>query len=183
MSNGCAPVLASYSAITLFTSSMSAVAGSYSRSVVSPWDENVRILAFMFGLLWDIHFWSTVGAESEGLGPSKSYCTVSESCQDGIPAVQMGIATRFSGLTAGGTGNTHRRLALQRDRRKQNKRNLSLSSYGPREEHALPCGAMGCSVFPGMSRGRTQQLLSMCHHRFLSGAECECARYRQTGQS
>src|SRR5215472_9684715 len=46
-SNGCAPVLASYSAITRFTSSMSAVAGSYSSSVVSPWDENVRILAFM----------------------------------------------------------------------------------------------------------------------------------------
>jgi hypothetical protein len=31
---------------------MSAVAGSYSRRVVSPTDENVRILAFMFGLLW-----------------------------------------------------------------------------------------------------------------------------------
>jgi len=43
MSNGCAPVCASYSAITLFTSSMSAVAGSYSRSVLSPLDENVRI--------------------------------------------------------------------------------------------------------------------------------------------
>src|SRR6266851_2650500 len=53
MSNGCAPVLASYSAITLFTSSISAVAGSYSRNVVSPWDENVRILAFMFGFLWE----------------------------------------------------------------------------------------------------------------------------------
>src|SRR5713101_6583111 len=66
MSNGCAPVLASYSAITLFTSSMSAVAGSYSRSVVSPWDENVRILAFMFGLLRDVHVWSTVGVESAG---------------------------------------------------------------------------------------------------------------------
>jgi hypothetical protein len=33
---------------------MSAVAGSYSRSVVSPWDENVRILAVMFGLLRDV---------------------------------------------------------------------------------------------------------------------------------
>src|SRR5215813_14496086 len=55
ISNGWAPVLASYSAITRFTSSMSAVAGSYSRSVVSPWDENVRILAFMFGLLRDVH--------------------------------------------------------------------------------------------------------------------------------
>src|SRR6267142_1989910 len=42
-SNGCAPVLASYLAITLFTSSMSAVAGSYSRSVVSPREENVTI--------------------------------------------------------------------------------------------------------------------------------------------
>src|ERR1700674_4154328 len=52
-SNGCAPVLASYSAITLFTSSMSAVAGSYSRSVVSPRDENVRTLTFIFGLLWE----------------------------------------------------------------------------------------------------------------------------------
>src|ERR1700737_3876978 len=68
ISNGCAPVLASYSAITLFTSSMSAVAGSYSSNVVSPWDENVSILAFMFGLLWDIHFWSTIGAESAGTG-------------------------------------------------------------------------------------------------------------------
>src|SRR6516225_10626958 len=52
MSKGCAPVLASYSAMTQFTWSMSAVAGSYSRRVVSPTDENVRILAFMFGLLW-----------------------------------------------------------------------------------------------------------------------------------
>src|SRR5262250_2216000 len=50
MSNGWAPVLASYSAITLFTSSMSAVAGSYSRIVVSPWDENVKILAFIIDL-------------------------------------------------------------------------------------------------------------------------------------
>src|SRR5215472_18395988 len=56
MSNGCAPVWASYSAITLFTSSISAVVGSYSRSVVSPRDENVTILAFMFLLLWDVHF-------------------------------------------------------------------------------------------------------------------------------
>src|SRR5258708_19048982 len=82
-------------------SCMWGVAGWNSRRVVSPWDKNVSILAFMFGLLRDVHVWSTVGAESEGLGPSKSYCTVSESCQDGIPAVQMGIATRFSGLTAG----------------------------------------------------------------------------------
>src|SRR5467141_1967036 len=68
MSNGCAPVLASYSAITLFTSSMSAVAGSYSRSVVSPWDEKVRILAFMFGLLRDVHLRSTVEQQSAGFG-------------------------------------------------------------------------------------------------------------------
>src|SRR5690349_10244983 len=51
------PVLVSYSAINLFTSSMSAVAGSYSRIVVSPRDENVRILAFMFGLLRDLSEW------------------------------------------------------------------------------------------------------------------------------
>src|ERR1700720_2499192 len=70
ISNGCAPVLASYSAITLFTSSMSAVAGSYSRSVVSPWDENVRILAVMFGLLRDIRLRSSVEQQSAGLGPS-----------------------------------------------------------------------------------------------------------------
>src|SRR5260370_14048218 len=68
MSNGCAPVLASYSAITLFTSSMSAVAGSYSRSVVSPWDEKVRILAVMFGLLRDVHLGSCVEQQSAGFG-------------------------------------------------------------------------------------------------------------------
>src|SRR6267154_4070209 len=56
ISNGCAPVWASYSAIISFTSSMSAVAGSYSRSVLSPSDENVRILAFMVGLLRDVNF-------------------------------------------------------------------------------------------------------------------------------
>src|SRR5258708_19726537 len=68
MSNGCAPVLASYSAITLFTSSMSAVAGSYSRSVVSPWDEKVRILAVMFGLLRDFHLRSSVEQQSAEFG-------------------------------------------------------------------------------------------------------------------
>src|SRR5258707_2712089 len=68
MSNGCAPVLASYSAITLFTSSMSAVAGSYSRSVVSPWDENVRILAVMLDLLRDVHLRSSVELRSAGFG-------------------------------------------------------------------------------------------------------------------
>src|SRR6266446_1602276 len=86
MSNGCPPVLASYSAINLFTSSMSAVAGSYSRSVVSPRKENVRILAFMFDLLRDVHVWSTVGVESEGLGPYMSYCTVFRRCQDCVLA-------------------------------------------------------------------------------------------------
>src|SRR5260370_33308806 len=105
----------------------------------------------MFGLLRDVHVWSTVGAESEGLGPSKSYCTVSESCQDGIPAVQMGIATRFSGLTAGGTGNTHRRLALQRGRPKQIKRNLYEASHGRRKEPAWALGPMGCQRLPGSS--------------------------------
>src|SRR5260221_5303657 len=68
MSNGCAPVFVSYSAITLFTSSMSAVAGSYSRSVVSPWDENVRILAVMFDLLRDVHLQSSVELRSAGFG-------------------------------------------------------------------------------------------------------------------
>src|SRR5882672_8022733 len=66
MSNGCAPVLASYSAITLFISFMSAVAGSYSRSVVSPRDENVRILALIIGLLWDVRFRSSVEQLSAG---------------------------------------------------------------------------------------------------------------------
>src|ERR1700751_5482810 len=68
ISNGCAPVLASYSAITLFTSSMSAVAGSYSRSVVSPWDENVRILAVMFGLLRDVRLRVLCGTAISGFG-------------------------------------------------------------------------------------------------------------------
>src|SRR5689334_13984811 len=70
-SNGCAPVFASYSAMTRLTSSMSAVAGSYSRRVVSPWDENVTILAFISGLLRDLHFgFLWVGAG--GLGMSLS---------------------------------------------------------------------------------------------------------------
>src|SRR5437667_2359960 len=73
MSNGCAPVLASYSAINLFTSSMSAVAGSYSRRVVSPRDENVRIFAFMFGLLRDVHAWSYCGS---GVGGFESLCAI-----------------------------------------------------------------------------------------------------------
>src|SRR2546425_12204561 len=93
MSNGCAPVLASYSAITLFTSSMSAVAGSYSRSVVSPCDENVRILAFMFGLLRDVHLRSSVEQLPAGFESLyMSYCTISGQCQDGVLAVQLGIA-------------------------------------------------------------------------------------------
>src|SRR5258708_12814136 len=66
MSNGCAPVLASYSAITSLTSSMLAVAGSYSKSVVSPQDENVRILAFMVGLLLTLIF-SALGKQAAGL--------------------------------------------------------------------------------------------------------------------
>src|SRR6266849_6286536 len=86
MSNGCAPVLASYSAITSFTSSMLAVAGSYSRSVVSPRDENVRILAFMVGLLLPFIL-SALGKQAAGLHPWRLYRTVSESCQDGIPGV------------------------------------------------------------------------------------------------
>src|SRR5260370_38344360 len=100
----------------------------------------------MFGLLRDVHVWSTVGAESEGLGPSKSYCTVSESCQDGIPAVQMGIATRFSGLTAGGTANTHRLIALNRERRKQNKRNFRSSSHERGEDTPWSSGQHGCPL-------------------------------------
>src|SRR6266478_318167 len=68
MSNGCAPVWASYSAITLFTSSMSAVAGSYSRSVLSPSDENARILAFMVGLLRDVNFRFPEGEQPGGFG-------------------------------------------------------------------------------------------------------------------
>src|SRR6266436_3780246 len=108
MSNGCAPVLASYSAITLFTSSMSAVAGSYSRSVVSPRDENVRILAFMlvscgtflFGFLWEStrQVWVPKGHIAPFLRVVKT-------------AVQMKIASRFMGLATCGTGNTHRHLA------------------------------------------------------------------------
>src|SRR5216683_68846 len=86
MSNGCAPVLASYSAITSFTSSMLAVAGSYSRSVVSPRDENVRILAFIFGLLLTFIL-SALGKQAAGFDPCWLYCTVSETCQDGIPAI------------------------------------------------------------------------------------------------
>src|SRR5437773_1581852 len=82
ISNGWAPVLASYSAITLFTSSMSAVAGSYSRSVVSPWDEKVRILAFMLGLLRDFHLRSSVEQQSAGGSLQLIYGTVSQSCQE-----------------------------------------------------------------------------------------------------
>src|SRR5207244_8437100 len=69
-SKGCAPVLASYSAITRFTSSMSAVAGSYSRMVVSPCDENVKILAFMLGLLRDF-VWLVSGTSRRGFVPKR----------------------------------------------------------------------------------------------------------------
>src|SRR5229473_1804918 len=100
MSNGCAPVLASYSAITLFISSMSAVSGSYSRSVVSPLDENVRILAFMFGLLRDVRLRSSVEQLSAGFKSlyviSHRFREVSRWQSRGvILAVQMGIATCF----------------------------------------------------------------------------------------
>src|SRR6266436_4626761 len=46
---------------------MSAVAGSYSRSVVSPWDEKVRILAFMLGLLRDSRFAIFCGTTVSGV--------------------------------------------------------------------------------------------------------------------
>src|SRR5258708_26972519 len=88
MSNGCAPVLASYSAITSFTSSMLAVAGSYSRSVVSPRDENVRILAFLVGLLLPFIL-SALGKQAAGLCPCRLYCTVSESCQYSFPVTNL----------------------------------------------------------------------------------------------
>src|SRR5215472_5850045 len=68
MSNGSAPVLASYSAITLLTSSISAVAGSYSRRVVSPECENTTILAFMVGLLRGRPYRSCEGGEPAGFG-------------------------------------------------------------------------------------------------------------------
>src|SRR5947208_15366539 len=66
ISNGWAPVLASYSAITLFTSSMSAVAGSYSRSVVSVWDETVRVLAFRLDVRRDVGLRSSMEQQSAG---------------------------------------------------------------------------------------------------------------------
>src|SRR5215467_2485050 len=67
-SNGCAPVFASYSAMTRLTSSISAVTGSYSRMVVSPWDENVSTLAFILGLLRDFIFgFLWVGAGGLGM--------------------------------------------------------------------------------------------------------------------
>src|SRR5437660_11846612 len=87
MSNGCAPVLASYSAITRLTSSMSAVAGSYSRIVVSPWDENVTILAFMLWSPVGLHL-ASCGLEAGGLGSLPPYCTDFQRCQDCIwPAI------------------------------------------------------------------------------------------------
>src|SRR5216684_5387326 len=96
MSNGCAPVLASYSAINLFTSSMSTVAGSYSRSVVSPWDENVRILDFMFGLLWDVPFgflWESSRQVWVPEGHIAPFPTVVKMASRGA----MRIASRFMG--------------------------------------------------------------------------------------
>src|SRR6267378_3650242 len=85
MSKGCAPVLASYSEISLFTSSMSAVAGSYSRSVVSPREENVIILAFMFGLLWSFaSFWLPAEKQLGNLDLCSSSCAVFQTCQERI---------------------------------------------------------------------------------------------------
>src|SRR5258706_10265871 len=112
MSNGCAPVLASYSAITLFTSSMLAVAGSYSRSVVSPWDEKVRILAFMFGSCGTSIYGLLWNSSQRGLGPLRSYCTVSQSCQytTGIPARILKNQTDVKNHKAGrNTSAWHRR--------------------------------------------------------------------------
>src|ERR1700674_3448387 len=87
MSKDCAPVLTSYSAITLFTSSMSAVAGSYSRSILSPWVENVRIFAFMFGLLWG---WSPRGCTLEDhIAPFHGFVNMASSPVHPVPAVHI----------------------------------------------------------------------------------------------
>src|SRR6266481_10219945 len=110
MSNGCAPVLASYSAITLFTSSMSAVAGSYSRSVVSPWDENVRILDFIFGLLWDVPFRFPVESSRQVWVPKGHLAPIPTVVKMAFRGA-MRIASCFIGLAACGTGNTQRHLA------------------------------------------------------------------------
>src|SRR2546429_8896893 len=83
-SKGCAPVLASYSAITRFTSSMSAVAGSYSRMVVSPCDENVKILAFMLGLLRDF-VWLVSGPSRRGVGRKGHIAATSIAVQTAFP--------------------------------------------------------------------------------------------------
>jgi hypothetical protein len=85
--------------------------------------------------------------------------------------LQLGIATWFiRGLTVGGAGNTHRRLVHQQDR--QNQINgIYSSGHMDGGNPAWPSGAMDCSVFPGMSRGRTQQLRSMRHHQFPLGGE------------
>jgi hypothetical protein len=61
-----------------YASSMSAVAGLYSSSVVSLRDENVRIFAFIFGLLWK--------RVSRGWNPAVTLHQY-QSCQCGIPAV------------------------------------------------------------------------------------------------
>src|SRR5215469_7908936 len=84
ISNGCPPVLASYSAITRFTSSMSAVAGSYSRIVVSPCDENVKILAFMLGLLRDF-VWLLSDKSRRGLVPKRHIAPISIDVKTAFP--------------------------------------------------------------------------------------------------
>src|SRR5437016_5159100 len=54
----------------------------------------------MFGLLRDVHVWSTVGVESENLNLCMSYCTISGQCQDGILAVpftgRVGVSGQLS---------------------------------------------------------------------------------------
>src|SRR5438067_906759 len=84
MSNGCAPVFASYSAITRFTSSISAVAGSYSIRVVSPWDENVRILAFMLDLLRDFFWLPRVRSRWVGV-PRRHIALISKDVKTAFP--------------------------------------------------------------------------------------------------
>ena len=47
----------------------------------------------MFGFLRDIRLRPSVEQVSAGFESCMSYCTVSERCQDGILALQLGIAT------------------------------------------------------------------------------------------
>src|SRR5215471_9025904 len=114
MSNGCAPVLASYSAITLFTSSMSAVAGSYSRSVVSPCDENVRILAFMFGLLRDVHCGLLWNSSERGQDPSAHIAPIFELVKTGSGFVLTNPALNMVWVTTLRAGPGFQGLYLHR---------------------------------------------------------------------